>query len=868
MVKRFSRTLLALVLFLFSSTLFAKTYRVGVLVPLTGPHAEKGIPLKNAAELFAARFNASRGADGAKLELVVRDDYDDPEKARTVAAEMVRDNALLAVIGHYYPATALATARVFADAGIPFLSPNVSSPAVLGANKWMFSVNFPDEVQGSFMAVYIKEVLKKDNVLLIHNTDSFGISLKDAFVRKASRIGLKVQKVVEAGNPAVSADWAAKNLPDPAENGRIGIVAALTHSEPGLIFLPQLRELGINAPVMAPNAWSNPKFLTDLDEKYTADVYLTSAFLWEIANQKASAFAEAYFKKFGKRPSVAAAMTYDAVLLIAQAIETLQGPESKSAPTRSGIRDLLARIDSLGAVEGVTGNLYFNRAQDKTAEYVAKYIARLKQEHAPKALAMKFDSRSGGADKAEGRTGAFAQPGRESGGAKTTQAENRAVRRDVFVSMMKDGRFKAAAVQLNQPREEYVLKELYERVKQGVVMVVDEVPYHIVDVVFVGVDVIRINDVNIKDMLWDVDLFMWFKWAGGRLDAKDIERITAINAVKEQSVLLKENLSSPVKYRAYRKRLTLGAPFDLSAFPFDAQTLPLSIAHMNRNSTHVMLVLDSRHMETAPVEDIKPQEWTYGGRNAFSDLYRYQSTFGDPDYRMGKGYKSPVYFSTVNLEIVIKRILNPYLYTFFLPLAIILGIVLLVLWVPIDQFSPRLGAAISGLVGILVYHMSQKNAFPKVGYIMTADYYFLVAYAFVVAIIICIIFTQTLMASGQKEMAKRWNRWLNIGAMVSVTTIYAAMTGIAIYGASAEARDKQAKGQNGDSQYSMFLHHRASSGSLSDLPATTGRLKYATLWSYETEPSLRARPPNDACCTDTSSQPRNPRIAIAFLKGL
>ena len=759
MVNRFSRTLLALVLFLCSSTLFAKTYRIGVLVPLTGPHAEKGIPLKNAVELFVAQFNASKGADAAKLELVVRDDYDDPEKAKAVAAEMVADDKLLAVIGHYYPATALATAKVFADARIPFLSPNVSSPAVLGANQWMFSVNFPDDLQGSFMAVYIKEVLKKDNVLLIHNTDSFGISLRDAFVRKAARIGLRIQKVVEAGNPAVAADWAAKNLPDPAENERVGVVAALTHSEPGLIFLPQLRQLGIKVPVMAPNTWSNPKFLTGLDEKYTADVYLTSAFLWEIANQKASRFARAYDKKFGERPSVAAAMAYDAALLLAHAIETLEGRASKSPPTRTGIRDFLAKTDSLGAVEGVTGSLYFSRAKDKTAAYVAQYLARLKAEHASKATTTKFDSSNGDVDKSEGR----------------------AVERAVFVSVMKDGRFKAAPVQLNRPSEEYVLKQLYERVKQGAVMLVDEIPYHIVDVVFVGVDVIRINDVNIKDMLWDVDVFMWFKWAGGRLDAKDIERITAINAVKEQSVLLKENLSSSVKYRAYRKRLTLGAPFDLSAFPFDAQTLPLSIAHMNRNSTHVMLLLDSRHMETAPVEDIKPQEWTYAGRNAFSDLYRYQSTFGDPDYRMGTGYKSPVYFSTVNLEIVIKRILNPYLYTFFLPLAIILGIILLVLWVPIDQFSPRLGAAISGLVGILVYHMSQKNSFPKVGYIMTADYYFLVAYAFVVAIMICIIFTQTLMASGQKELAKRWNKWLNIGAMVSMTTIYAAMTLIAIY---------------------------------------------------------------------------------------
>ena len=40
-------------------------------------------------------------------------------------------------------------------------------------------------------------------------------------------------------------------------------------------------------------------------------------------------------------------------------------------------------------------------------------------------------------------------------------------------------------------------------------------------------------------------------------------KIGAINAVKEQSTLFKEDMSRPVKYRAYKKRLTLGTPFNL-----------------------------------------------------------------------------------------------------------------------------------------------------------------------------------------------------------------------------------------------------------------------------------------------------------------
>lgn len=774
-MPQFLRVFFVAFLILSSCSIFAKTYRIGVLVPLSGPKAEKGIPLKNAVELFVAQFNASGNTNGFKLETVVKDDFDDPEKAKGIAAEMVKDDSLLAVIGHYYPATAMATAKIFGDAQIPLLSPNVSSPAFFGSNKWIFTANLSDDAQGIFMAVYIKEVLKKDHVLLIHSTDPFGISLRDAFSKKAARIGLGVQKVLSIEDSAVAGDWVSKNLPDQGENKNFGIVVPMTHSETGLTLLPKLRDHGIKAPVMAPSTWANPKFLADLDEKYTTEVYLSSPFLWEIANQKASRFSADYAKKFGERPTVAAAMAYDATLLLSHAIRSVEG--STAAQTRAGIREFLASLDLHTAIEGTTGNLFFNNAKDKTAEYVAKYASVLSVE---KAINSNVDKP--GLVSAAGKQTTPMVVSEHPGNA-VIAAEpdsNRAVRRDVLVSVMKDGRFKTASVQLLKPREEYVLKDLPDRVKKGYMMISDAIPFHIVDVVFVGVDVIKINDVNIKDMLWDVDVFMWFKWTGSRLDAKDIEKVGAVNAVKETSSILKEDFSGATKYRAYRKRLTLGAPYDLSAFPFDAQTLPLSIAHLNKNSTHIMLVPDTRHMETTPIRDIKPEEWKYVGRNIFSDLYRYESTFGDPDYRLGTNYKSPIYFSTVNLEIGIKRILKPYLFTFFLPLAIILGIILLILWVPLDQFAPRINAAISGLVGILVYHMSQKNAFPKVGYTMIADYYFLAGYALVVAMIICIIFTQTLMSKGQKDLAKKWNLRVSIGAAIAALGIYSFMTLAAI----------------------------------------------------------------------------------------
>jgi hypothetical protein len=173
-----------------------------------------------------------------------------------------------------------------------------------------------------------------------------------------------------------------------------------------------------------------------------------------------------------------------------------------------------------------------------------------------------------------------------------------------------------------------------------------------------------------------------------------------------------------------------------------------------------------------------PHEWRFVEKDDYGGLYRYASTFGDPDYRMGTGVKSRIYFSTVNVDVVVKRLLRPYVFTFFLPLTIILGIILLILWVPLEQFAPRINASISGLVGLLVYHMSQKNAFPKVGYSMMADYYFILGYVFVVILMINIIATQVKLAAGHKDQARRRNKIFAVAALGTILASYAVMTAL------------------------------------------------------------------------------------------
>ncbi len=677
----------ALYLIAFTEPVFAGNFKLGVVLPLSGEKASIGNNLLNAVKFSASLISQEKGV---KFDLVIKDDKNDPAEAEKAAKELVQDKDIVGVIGHYYSSTAMGATKIYDAAKIPVLCVYASDPRVGQSSKYVFSMNYSNKTQAEYMAVYIKEVFKKDNILVINNNDAFGISLKDHFLSKAKRIGLKIFKHLEYDHrKKFGDDFISAGLPEKEANKKIGAVVVFSHSDSGIQLVKHLREHKIDAPVIGPNPWFVDKFIdeTIIGEEYTRNVYVTSPFLWEIANYHAVKFIHDFQAKYGEHPNIATPMCHDAVLLFASSVKEHGGDREKT-------RDFFASLTWQSPVAGLTGNLYFDK--------------------------------------------------------------DRMMDRDVFIAEIKDGRFKVSYVQLAEPREPYVLAEKEERLKKGYLIQVDEKLYHWIDVVFIGVDFYRIKDVNTRQMTFDLEFFLWFKWMGDRIDVSEIE---IINAFRGTFTLLREDLSKPVKYRSFRYKGSYVKEFNMSRFPFDTQKLPITLGHKSKNSTHLMLVADSRHMTFQPIKEIFPQEWSYLGKEFDSGLYKFDSTFGDPDYRMGKGYKSKIYFSTVTVSATIKRVLFPYIFTIFFPLAIILIISLLIVRIPasLSHYHYRSAQTMTALLSLIVYHLAQRSVLPIVGYLMKVDYYFIVAYFFMLGIA-CINVIAANLSIHDEARAKKLNR--------------------------------------------------------------------------------------------------------------
>lgn len=354
--------------------------------------------------------------------------------------------------------------------------------------------------------------------------------------------------------------------------------------------------------------------------------------------------------------------------------------------------------------------------------------------------------------------------------------------RDTVMGSIEGGEFHPCYTQLRVVTEDHTLHILPEKIKAGEVIVLDHVPFFKIDVVYAGIEYYRVNQVNIKDLNFEAEFFLWFKWAGN----VDVDNIQFLNEIPGKGYRIEMRKATvpamwhggdDVHWVSYRYKGTFLHPYDLHRFPFDRQVLPLLLAHKSKNANKIQLVADEPEIVDRPITEIYPQEWKYLGRQDYAATFRYASSFGNPTYRRGEA-QAP--YSVYQSDMKVQRILFPYLVTLFLPLAMLMAVSLLVLLIPKEQFAPRNGLVMSSLLGVLVYHMAQARALPQVGYLVKADLYFVVAYILLSMLVLGLNVINLLLYQKKEEQAAKLDRWLQTVFVAGAILSYIVLTATAI----------------------------------------------------------------------------------------
>jgi branched-chain amino acid transport system substrate-binding protein len=327
-----------------------ETVRIALAVSLSDAGV---LPMRLGAELAVKQINDSGGIDGRRLELVVENDFGDPDSAVALASRLY-DSDVSAVIGGAYSGVTLAAAPVFNGGRNPLvqLSPSASSPQISAAGDFTFRLCPSDLAYGAALARFARDQgLNRAAVLYIN--DEYGRGVRRTFANEYLRLGGELIEVDPflPGTPDIGAYLARM-----ARERRVDVLILAANQDEGLAVLRQLSAAKIRIPIVAADGMVGAERVAPA---LMEGVYVTSAYIESDPREENQRFVAAYRRAYPSAglPDQGAASSYDAVRLLARVAGGVEG--------RSQLRDRLAGVGSAVApYEGVVGRLGFDSLGD------------------------------------------------------------------------------------------------------------------------------------------------------------------------------------------------------------------------------------------------------------------------------------------------------------------------------------------------------------------------------------------------------------------------------------------------------------------------------------------------------------------------
>ncbi len=332
----------------------ADTVGIALAAPVSTP-AYRGVQL--AAEMAVDSINAAGGIAGRPVELLVRDDSTSPELAITIASELVADPRVVAAVGHVNSAATLAAAQVYNDPrhALVNVSPASSAPAISEAGLWTFRVTPTDLLHGPALARWAYNRLDARRATVLYSNDEYGRGLRTSFADAFTSLGGRVLHTdpylpsLLQEDPDATAPFLERAVRD-----RTDVLVIAGQTADGELVLRTARAEGYRGPVMGADGLAG---LRDVGP-VASGVFVSSAWLPDGPADATQAFVDAFRARYDVVPDQFAAMTYDAVRLLAEAADAV-------GPDREAIREYLDGVGEDGsAFPGVTGDIAFDENGD------------------------------------------------------------------------------------------------------------------------------------------------------------------------------------------------------------------------------------------------------------------------------------------------------------------------------------------------------------------------------------------------------------------------------------------------------------------------------------------------------------------------
>ena len=337
-----------------------ETIKIGCVLSTTGLLGPKGKDRVNAARLAVEETNAGGGVLSMQVELLEADDATDPDRCLKEVRELVENDGIEVLVGGMSSSAVMACGLYLAERKVLMVSPSATSTDISDQpwTNWVFRTTPCDAFQSRILADVIMEEGFTRLATMVQ-ANHYGVGLEKSLVEALKEVGWTGKHVI-----SIYFDPDKKDYRTQLENikeSNPDVVLAVTYIEDGIRVFKQALEMGLDeiAWLGCDGNYSEHMFVDPECAEFMEKAIIAGTRSVPPPGSDYKKFAAAYKAATGEDPSVYCDTTYDAIKVIAEAIE------------KAGVYDGEAIKDALSEVgqkyHGASGGITFDDKGDRVS---------------------------------------------------------------------------------------------------------------------------------------------------------------------------------------------------------------------------------------------------------------------------------------------------------------------------------------------------------------------------------------------------------------------------------------------------------------------------------------------------------------------
>jgi branched-chain amino acid transport system substrate-binding protein len=329
----------------------AEPVKIAAIFAKTGIAVTDNMAEIQVVELAVEGINNQGGLLGRPVELLVLDNKSSPIGS-SLAAKKAVQLQVTAVIGAAWSSHSLQMAPVLQQAKIPMITGGSTNPKVTLIGDYIFRTCFIDTFQAQAMAQFaFTELGSRTAIVLEIINEEFSLTLAELFVSSFQQYGGKVILKESYENDAV--DFA--NVLKEVKRLQPDVVYVPGYARDSGLLIKQAVSMGIRTTFLGGDGWSGSLIYTFGGNALEGNYY-SAHWHHDVRSPLSDHLQEIYYQRYSSKiPHMAAPLTYDAVMLLADAIQRA------GTFDRAKIRDALAETKGF---KGATGTITLDKHGD------------------------------------------------------------------------------------------------------------------------------------------------------------------------------------------------------------------------------------------------------------------------------------------------------------------------------------------------------------------------------------------------------------------------------------------------------------------------------------------------------------------------